>query len=172
MPRSVQPQLLTSLHVHLTPALTGHIAPLDEIDRVKLGPPAMISYKNIYQTDKTALDPESESGRFHRQWRDFNEIDGWTMRFMNDTQGDDWVRDNFGTTVIRKTWDDLHRGVLKADLLRYLLILLRGGVYSDVDVSAADSPASPRHSSPSLLRLSVASRDMTTLVIPLTRSKC
>jgi len=43
------------------------------------------------------------------------------------------VKDKFSGTKIAWTWDNLHVGILKSDMLRYLLILFEGGVYTDTD---------------------------------------
>lgn len=103
---------------------------------VSLGPPSMISYKNIFQTDIAPPQPGSSLDKLHQKWRTFNKVDGWKMRFMNDSLGDQWVSRMFGESWgMMNTWKGLYRGVLKADLLRYLLVLIEGGVYSDMDVS-------------------------------------
>lgn len=92
----------------------------------------MIDHKMIHQTDK---EPQSQFNRFSQLWRDKNAPDGWTTNFLDDAAAEEWVRGEFEGSPVEWTWDFLHRGVLKADFLRYLLPLIRGGVYSDVDVS-------------------------------------
>ena len=47
----------------------------------------------------------------------------------------EWVEENFRASDVEWAWGYMHRGVLRADFLRYLLPLVEGGVYSDVDVS-------------------------------------
>lgn len=141
MPLAHQPSLLTSLYSHLPPSLIGHLPPLAETMRPERGPPGMINYKTMYQTDKTEPEERSEAAGFRRQWRDLNAVDGWKMVFMNDTQASEWVTSQFKGSAVEQVWADMHRGVIRADFLRYLLILIQGGVYSDVDVSAT-SPCS------------------------------
>lgn len=89
----------------------------------------MISYKTIHQTDK-----EHDGGDLSKAWRDLNEPDGWSYNFLNDNQAAEWIADIWAGSNVEWSWQYMHRGVLRADFLRYLLILVRGGVYSDVDV--------------------------------------
>lgn len=95
----------------------------------------MTSYKHIFQTDKTAP-KATEAGSLTALWADMNAPDGWTLEFYDDDQADAWVKETFADSKVSWAWDAFGRGVLKADLLRYLLPLVRGGVYSDTDVSA------------------------------------
>lgn len=44
-------------------------------------------------------------------------------------------------TKIEEVWDNLPSGILRADTLRYLLLLLRGGIYSDTDTVLLKSPS-------------------------------
>lgn len=44
-------------------------------------------------------------------------------------------------TKIQEVWDNLPHGILRADTLRYLLLLLRGGIYSDTDTVLLKSPS-------------------------------
>ncbi|EIW65789.1 hypothetical protein TREMEDRAFT_70437 [Tremella mesenterica DSM 1558] len=88
----------------------------------------MISYKHIHQTDKTFKNSEET-----RAWVNMNKADGWTLNFLDDQAAAAWTKDLFHDTDIEWAWDYMHRGVLRADFLRYLLPLVQGGVYSDVD---------------------------------------
>lgn len=89
----------------------------------------MIHHKTIYQTNK-ALVPESIN-----KWNAANRPDRWDVHFFDDWQGDRWVRDTFNGTVIQWAWSYMTRPVLRADFLRYMLPLVNGGVYVDIDVS-------------------------------------
>ena len=141
MPQHLQPQLLTSLNSRLPPSLLSKFSQLPPSMEASLGPPSMISYKNIFQTDIKPPKPGSKLDKFHQKWRSFNEVDGWKMKFMNDSLEDEWVERTFGESWgMMSTWKGLYRGVLKADLLRYLLVLVEGGVYSDIDVSSSFRP--------------------------------
>ena len=90
----------------------------------------MISYKTIHQTDKM-----SEHQQATEDWLTMNEIDGWRLNFLDDEAAWKWVEEEFWDSDVLWAWQYMHRGVLRADFLRYLLLLVEGGVYSDVDVS-------------------------------------
>jgi mannosyltransferase OCH1-like enzyme len=97
----------------------------------------MVAYKNIFQTDF------KEPGELTQKWRDMNAADGWKLDWYDDARSEAWVRETFESAEeIEKggvwwAYDYFKRGVLKADLLRYLLPLVKGGVYADVDVSSS-----------------------------------
>jgi alpha 1,6-mannosyltransferase len=124
---SIAPPLFNSLYNHLPSSLSSFLPRPDKVD---LGPPSMISYKTIWQTDKTnVLNADM------KEWIKMNDKDGWSLNFLDDNDAWEWVRANFEGTDVEWAWSYMHRGVLRADFLRYLLPLIEGGVYSDVDVS-------------------------------------
>ncbi|KIJ45767.1 glycosyltransferase family 32 protein [Sphaerobolus stellatus SS14] len=88
--------------------------------------------KTIYQTNDVQTDSKNT-----RSWRALN--DGYNYRFMNDDEADEWVRKKFGGSDIEWTWDHLPHIVMKTDFLRYLLLLVEGGVYSDIDTKCLKS---------------------------------
>jgi alpha 1,6-mannosyltransferase len=89
----------------------------------------MIEYRNIFQTDKDAA-PEAK-----KKWEAKNAADGWSVDFYDDERAQGWMEDNFAGSGVEWAWDFMKRGVLRADFLRYMLPLVKGGVYVDVDVS-------------------------------------
>jgi alpha 1,6-mannosyltransferase len=89
----------------------------------------MISYKTIHQTDTS-----KETSWETQDWINLNEKDGWKLNFMDDEDARVWMLTHFQGSDIEWAWEYMHRGVLRADLLRYLLPLVEGGVYADVDV--------------------------------------
>ena len=91
----------------------------------------MISYQTIHQTDKSVKTKSWET----EEWVRMNEKDGWKLNFLDDDMALKWVKERFTGSDVLWAWEYMHRGVLRADFLRYLLPLLEGGVYSDVDVS-------------------------------------
>ena len=93
-------------------------------------PGPMIEYKNIFQTDRDAA-PEAM-----KRWNAKNGQDGWAVDFYDDARAQGWIEANFGGSDVEWAWDFMQRGVLRADFLRYMLPLVKGGVYVDVDVSA------------------------------------
>lgn len=125
MPAKLHTPLLTALHDTLPPSHARLLAAPEQPHRQL---PSMISYKNIFQTDK-----KSAHNAETQLWESMNRADGWTLDFYNDTESQAWVEETFGDSQVVWAWDYLPRGVLKADFLRYLLPLVKGGVYSDTD---------------------------------------
>ncbi|EHY58287.1 hypothetical protein HRR83_004854 [Exophiala dermatitidis] len=71
----------------------------------------------------------------------WKKVQGFEYNFLNDDQANDFVHENFASRpAIIKFWDGLGVPVLKADFLRYLLMLAAGGVYSDIDTSMLVHP--------------------------------
>ncbi|KAF8682400.1 Rhomboid family [Rhizoctonia solani] len=81
---------------------------------------------NIYQTSKKDPNLDWRSST----WRNIPDYRYW---FFNDESADKWVRSVFGGSEMEKVWDALGSGVKRADMLRYLLVAVEGGIYSDVD---------------------------------------
>lgn len=106
-PRHLQPRLLRSLERYWTGA-----------DML----PAMIDSRTVWQTAKETT--ETEQGK----WTEKN--DGWKWDLLGDEEADEWVKRTFGPkteeegkSVVEKGWDALGEGILRADALRYLLLL-------------------------------------------------
>ena len=93
---------------------------------------ALIDYKTIYLTDKTV---SAQTKQAEAQWSEINGPDGWKVKFFDDEKAEEWMKRTFADSDILWAWEYMDRGVLKADFIRYLLPLVHGGVYSDVDVS-------------------------------------
>lgn len=128
MSPSVSTPLLYSIYNHLPGYLSGFLP--EPATPHLLGPPSMISYKTIHQTDKSKERINDET----KAWVEMNAKDGWRLNFFDDQDAWDWVQRIFPGTDVEWAWTYMHRGVLRADFLRYLLPLIEGGVYSDVDV--------------------------------------
>jgi alpha 1,6-mannosyltransferase len=61
--------------------------------------------------------------------------------FLTDDSADAYVKKTFASRQdIVQTYLTLTIPILKADLLRYLLLYAEGGIYSDLDVSCEDTP--------------------------------
>lgn len=100
--------------------------------------------RKIWMTDRDRSRLDSESVK---SWR--NNPDGWKWNFMDDHDADFYVDTAVrsmtvdgetdvdlaqeGTPRIAAIWDALPKGILRSDMLRYLLMYLEGGVYTDVD---------------------------------------
>lgn len=58
---------------------------------------------------------------------------GWTYKFYDDKDAGDFIDMHFPAEV-REAFDALVPGALKADLFRYCVLLIQGGLYADVDI--------------------------------------
>ncbi|SNX84346.1 related to Alpha-1,6-mannosyltransferase [Melanopsichium pennsylvanicum] len=58
---------------------------------------------------------------------------GFEPKFLDDVDAEKWVNTHFANTSVKALWDAMPRFILKADLLRYLLLLEEGGTWSDMD---------------------------------------
>ncbi|KAL7421127.1 hypothetical protein Q5752_004012 [Cryptotrichosporon argae] len=125
LPAALHAPLLSSLYQHQPPGAVYVRRPAE----LRHAPTSMISYKTIHQTDKTAASVGAES----RAWQALNAADGWAYNFLDDAAAQKWVDATFAASNVSWAWEYMHRGVLRADFLRYLLPLVEGGVYSDVD---------------------------------------
>lgn len=88
--------------------------------------------RTVWQTDRAG---ETWGSFAVKTWREHHAPDeGWAYHLLTNEGADAWVREHlpFGTRL-RYLWDSLGVGILKADVLRYLLLLVHGGVYSDTD---------------------------------------
>ncbi|KLJ10095.1 hypothetical protein EMPG_09907 [Blastomyces silverae] len=64
----------------------------------------------------------------------------FTREFLTDASADEYVKTHFSHLPdLVETYLALPVPILKADLLRYLLLLVEGGIWSDLDVSCEDT---------------------------------
>jgi len=96
--------------------------------------------KKIWQTWK--VDVLAFEGREHERARSWPMINP-TYRYEVLTDGNDmdWVALNFGPKGLNRpdivhTYRSLTLQIIKADLLRYMVMYVEGGVYADIDVEA------------------------------------
>ncbi|KAG9104613.1 membrane-bound alpha-1,6- mannosyltransferase Initiation-specific [Ceratobasidium sp. 370] len=91
----------------------------------------------IYQTAKR----EPGWNWLTSSWRG---IEGYTHFFFDDDKANKWVGEVFNGTEIGLVWDILGPGIKeieadrkgrtkRSDLLRYLLVMVEGGIYTDID---------------------------------------
>ncbi|WRT70510.1 uncharacterized protein IL334_007508 [Kwoniella shivajii] len=95
--------------------------------------------KKIWQTDKDSRRVESNEVK---SWKDGKASDeGWEWEFLNDQDAEQYVNKKLAASRFQEVWDILPSGILRSDTLRYLLILLEGGIYSDVDTTLLRPPS-------------------------------
>ncbi|KAG9098155.1 membrane-bound alpha-1,6- mannosyltransferase Initiation-specific [Ceratobasidium sp. UAMH 11750] len=58
---------------------------------------------------------------------------GYTHFFFDDEKANKWVNEVFNGTEIGLVWDIFGPGIKRSDLLRYLLVMVEGGIYADMD---------------------------------------
>lgn len=85
----------------------------------------------IHQTWYETITPEKypNMSRLIESWRQ----SGWQYQFYNDEQAAQFLSTHFPPAV-RQAYDAVIPGAFKADLFRYCVLLIRGGVYADMDV--------------------------------------
>jgi inositol phosphorylceramide mannosyltransferase catalytic subunit len=95
--------------------------------------------KNIFQTHKSLSYVNSSSS-----YR--NCINSWTKHknsynyfFYNDQMCDDFIKNNFDD-VVYQAYSRLPMAVMKADLWRYCVIYIYGGIYADADAMCLVDP--------------------------------
>jgi Glycosyltransferase sugar-binding region containing DXD motif len=85
----------------------------------------------VHQTWFEALDPERYPN-MSRLVQSFQQS-GWEYKFYSDDQAGNFLSTHFPNPV-RQAYDTLRPGAFKADLFRYCVLLIHGGVYADVDI--------------------------------------
>ena len=58
---------------------------------------------------------------------------GWEYKFYDDAKGIEFLKTHFPPEVL-EAFNALIPGAFRADLLRYCVLLIYGGIYVDVDV--------------------------------------
>lgn len=100
-------------------------------------PPSMIPKTIWYKLGPNGLNNKT------REWTDscIKNNPDYRAEFMTDLSGDDYVAKAFAFRPdIVETYLGLTIPILKADILRYLLLLDQGGIWSDLDVSCEEIP--------------------------------
>ncbi|WVQ85821.1 hypothetical protein IAT38_007989 [Cryptococcus sp. DSM 104549] len=99
--------------------------------------------KYVWQTDKDERHVDSPEVTTWKHGRASNEK--WEWDLMTDKDADKWVKKNLGGSRMQEIWNNLPSGILRSDTLRYLLLLLRGGIYSDTDTALLKAPSKWGH---------------------------
>ncbi|GFZ45636.1 hypothetical protein JCM24511_03364 [Saitozyma sp. JCM 24511] len=128
LPSVLQTPLLTSLHDHLPPSHPGLIPAPKPRHRQT---PGLVAYKTILQTNATDQNASAAAA----PWLEQNGRDGWELEFLDDEAADQWVSDMFNGSDVAWAWEYVGSKApwIGMDMLRYLLLLTRGGLYSDID---------------------------------------
>ncbi|WWC65436.1 uncharacterized protein I303_108054 [Kwoniella dejecticola CBS 10117] len=97
------------------------------------------STKHIWQTDK---DTKKKGSQEVGSWKDGKAFDeGWEWDLLTDSDADKYVNRRLAGSRFKEIWDNLPSGILRSDTLRYLLVLLEGGIYTDTDTTLLKSPS-------------------------------
>lgn len=116
----------------VTPAETSDNNPAEFVTTIK-----SIPNKIWYKVGPKGLSSQS------REWMDdcLHKNPEYRSEIMTDLSGDLYVKENFSHRPdIVETYLALSVPILKADLLRYLLLFAEGGIWYDLDVSCGDVP--------------------------------
>jgi Glycosyltransferase sugar-binding region containing DXD motif len=93
--------------------------------------PSRLIPRIVHQTWFEELDPESYPN-MSRLVESFKQS-GWEYRFYTDDDAVSFLKRHFPVAVL-EAYQALTPGAFKADLFRYCVLLISGGVYADVDV--------------------------------------
>jgi mannosyltransferase OCH1-like enzyme len=76
-------------------------------------------------------DPTDRTVGFPHKWREVNP--SWRYERITNANIDAYVKDNFDSSI-SDVFSSVSDNILKADFLRYLILLREGGVWADIDV--------------------------------------
>ena len=76
---------------------------------------------------------KTNSPNFSRLVESWKQQSGWEYKFYNDERAEIFLATHFPPEV-KEAYDDLIPGAFKADLFRYCILFIYGGVYADIDV--------------------------------------
>lgn len=141
IPKQIQrivPALFALLFLSLT--FSGH---LGELGSTVFVPKATVFPRKIWQTWKVdPLDFEERDLNIARSWVKINPA--YRYEVLTDQNDLAYVEKNFGPDGFNRldivyVYRELTARIIKADLLRYLVMYVEGGVYTDIDVEALRS---------------------------------
>ena len=98
--------------------------------------PTRLIPRIVHQTWFEALNPEKYPN-MSRLTESFQNS-GWEYKFYTDDEAGSFLAEHFPPQV-REAYELLIPGAFKADLFRYCVLLIRGGVYADVDTMMGPS---------------------------------
>lgn len=122
------PNLLDPKAVALSAALSA-AKPVEGWSKVPAYMPEIPPH--IHQTWRSKnLDGDQDLLSKTNTWRNLNP--GYDYTLYDDAEADTFMRENFPAPIY-EAYSLMPKPVLKADFFRYAVLLIRGGVYSDVD---------------------------------------
>lgn len=131
---------LLYFHPARTAALPHHVAPTQSSE-IELGE-ISTAIKSIPEKIWYKVGPKGLSSQ-SQEWMDdcLHKNPEYRSEIMTDHSGDLYVKEKFSHRPdIVETYLALSVPILKADLLRYLLLFAEGGIWYDLDVSCGDVP--------------------------------
>ncbi|UZJ53756.1 hypothetical protein CBS101457_003076 [Exobasidium rhododendri] len=91
----------------------------------------------VYANDTESLIPRiiysSDQQAAPSDWAPMWAKLGFEAKFYNDDEAYSYVEREWQGTQVVQAWRDMPRAILRADMLRYLLLYLEGGTWSDMD---------------------------------------
>ncbi|KIW16074.1 hypothetical protein PV08_06125 [Exophiala spinifera] len=79
---------------------------------------------------------EQGSDKFSKRTQTWEKVKGFEYKLLKESDALAFVQEHYASRpAIIKFWESLRAPVIKADFLRYLIMLAVGGVYSDIDTS-------------------------------------
>jgi hypothetical protein len=90
----------------------------------------------VHQTwhESVTKDKYPNLSRFAESWKQFN----WEYKFWSDQDASDFISMHFPHEV-KEAYDALSPGAFRADLFRYCVLFIHGGVYADIDILSESS---------------------------------
>ena len=93
--------------------------------------PSRLIPRIVHQTWYESIDQENYPN-MSRLSESFKQS-GWEYKFYTDSEAANFLSTHFPAQV-REAYDALRPGAFKADLFRYCVLLIYGGVYADADI--------------------------------------
>lgn len=133
--------LIFNFHLFHNVTATSHQVPPELVTTINNVPKPRNAFPNkIWQTWKVSpLAFEQRDLDVARSWTRKNR--DWRYEVLTDSNSQRYVEwhfgpDGFNRPDIVRFYSDLKAAIVKADLLRYLVMYAEGGVYADIDVEA------------------------------------
>ncbi|OCF33591.1 hypothetical protein I316_04664 [Kwoniella heveanensis BCC8398] len=138
-PATIAQKLVKGIEYHLESKTADQFGGKEAADSADVQHRQWDSKKTIWQTDK---DSRHAGSAEVQSWKDGKARDeGWYWDLLTDHDADVWIKKRLSGSRIKDVWDNLPSGILRSDTLRYLLVLIEGGIYTDTDTQLLKSPS-------------------------------